>query len=46
MENCGGDGQVLKIDPNITVSLNSDCDMVIVGCAESNGFTTATVFIY
>lgn len=45
IENCGGDDQVLKIDPNVTLSLTSDCDVVIAGCAETSGFATATVTI-
>lgn len=43
MENCGGDDQVLKIYPNVTVTLTPDCDVIIVGCVETNGFGTFSV---
>lgn len=45
LENCAGDDQVLKVDPNVTLSLSSDCEFVIVGCAETSEFATATVTI-
>lgn len=43
MENCGGADQVLKVDPNATVSLDKDCNIVITGCGETTGFKTAKV---
>lgn len=43
IENCGGTNQVLKIDPNITVTLTKNCDIVVKGCAETLGFKTASV---
>lgn len=42
LENCGGAKQVIKVDPNITLSLNSNCELVVVGCGETTGFETAT----
>lgn len=43
MENCGGDDQVMKIDPNVTLSMNKACELILVGCAETTGFATAEV---
>ncbi|XP_055295197.1 uncharacterized protein LOC129564970 [Sitodiplosis mosellana] len=43
MENCGGADQVLKIDPNVTVSLTKNCEIAVKGCAETTGFKTCTV---
>lgn len=43
IENCGGDGQVLKVDPNATVTLDKECNIVITGCGETTGFKTAKV---
>lgn len=43
IENCGGDDQVLKVDDNATITLSKDCDIIITGCGETTGFTTANV---
>lgn len=36
---------MLKIDPNVTFTLDSNCDVIIVGCADTVGFASATVTI-
>lgn len=43
IENCGGDGQVLKVDTDATLSMNKNCEIEIKGCGETTGFKTATV---
>lgn len=43
MENCGGESQILKIDPNVTVSLTKKCEIIIKGCGETKPFKTLTV---
>lgn len=43
VENCGGDNQVIKLEPGATVELNKNCEIVIKGCAETLGFSTAKV---
>lgn len=43
VENCGG--TVLTIDPNATLSLDSNCNVALVGCGQTTGFKTATVTI-
>ncbi|XP_031623474.1 uncharacterized protein LOC116340881 [Contarinia nasturtii] len=43
LENTAGDDAVLKIDPDTTVSMTKDCEIVVKGCAETKDFNTATV---
>lgn len=41
IENCGGDAQIIKVDPNMTMSLNQNCDIIVKGCGETKAFKTA-----
>lgn len=36
---------MLKIDQDVTLSLTDACDVVINGCAETNGFASASVYL-
>lgn len=45
MENCGGAKQVMKIDSNVTMTLNKNCEIEVKGCGETTGFKTASASI-
>lgn len=44
--NCGGADQVIRIDQNFTIHLNSKCELIAKGCVHSTGFSTAKVRHY
>lgn len=43
IENRAGDRQVIKVDPNSTVSVNENCELSVNICVETIGFKTCKV---
>uniref|UniRef100_A0A182Q2J1 MD-2-related lipid-recognition domain-containing protein n=1 Tax=Anopheles farauti TaxID=69004 RepID=A0A182Q2J1_9DIPT len=43
IENCGGDGQIVTIDPTSTITLMEDCKVKSKATARTTGFNTAVM---
>lgn len=46
LENCGGSNPVVYIEPNATVWLTENCELVVNGCGWTTGYSSAMVSSY
>lgn len=43
IRNCKKPKSIITVDKNVTIKMTKDCNLIVVGCLNTEGFATAKV---